>query len=110
MNTDLGFISDVITFGLRVAAVVITLFFVIPLQRNQAKVKDSLAKLRNRLLYFGIISLLLNLVSVILVFSRIGFSNEISVAITSIFSIPIGILFLALAYLGYKVYHEQYKE
>src|SRR4051794_4762599 len=100
--------ATIISVLLRLAAVVVLMAFVIPLQIKEAGVKNGLAVLRKQLLFSGILlTFVTGIGTAFLLFRAILddgwyriFSNGLSILNSA--------AFLAVAWIFYQIYHQQY--
>lgn len=92
-------------------AAIIVLFFTIPLQVKQAGVKNGLALLRKQLLAFGVIVFITNTIATYFL-TRASISLYINggqvTAATAILLFTFAVSKLAIAVIGYQIYHQQY--
>ena len=105
---NIGFYLSIIFL---VLSVTVILIFNIPLQLEEARVKNGLAKLRIQLLLFGLVLLITNFITLFLLgrFAIVVFNNMTIVNFTMQFLLLIyGISHLLLACIGYMIYHQQY--
>lgn len=93
---------------LRIAAIWITLKYVIPLQIKEINVKNGLRSLRKQMLLIGISLTFLNILSIIFIIFRLFLDRENYMLLSGGLSIVNGIGFLFMAYILYKIYHQQY--
>ena len=109
MNTLLSNYGTVIAIIIRILSSIISLFFCIPLQIKEAKVNNGLKKLRYQLLLFGVLLLIMNTITS-LVLTDNFFSNIIQKPFNAFLQIVNSFIFLALALNGLVMYKQQYSE
>lgn len=110
MNTDTLQLIFYIAVIMHVAAGILTLACVIPLQLREAGVKNGLRKLRQQLLVKGLLSLAVIVFSIMALTGRSFLPDGLTRfgMITFVMAHAIGIL--GKAYIDYQIYHQQYTE
>lgn len=96
---------------MNVIAVIITSYFVIPLQVQQALIHDDLSYLRKQLLLRGAVHLIVAIVSIIALTLRFFVTDSDTlryIITTMIFVHNAGLLYKS--YVDYRVYTSRYKE
>lgn len=93
--------------GVRVLAVVLLLFFCIPLQVKEVAVKNGLRLLRVQLLAFGILLLIVNIVTFILLLNVMNQSPRLS---NSWLQVINALAFFGASYILNRIYRTQYSD
>lgn len=94
---------------LRILSSVILLFFFLPLQVKESRIKNGLQKLRIQLLVLGTCIFLINAVSIITL-AQIVFSDVHQTFMTCFFQFFNGVGFMVVSIVCYLIYHSQYSE
>lgn len=94
---------------IRVVSSIIVVFYLLPLQLAQTKVKNGLSKLRWQLLIGGGVIFLTNLISLFFIYDIIV-SNTPQKFLNSCLQVVNAVSYLMLSVIAYMIYHQQYTE
>lgn len=109
MDLPVNNLGTGIALLLRVITAAIIIRYIIPLQIKEAKVVNGLAKLRRQMLISGFIFFATNLISLWFLW-ELAIAPKAPPIQSQILQLINAIAFLAMSWIGYQIYHQQYQE
>ena len=108
--TSLQFLFDVylICIVLSVSSLIVTLFFVIPLQVEKAGVKNGLSQLRYKQLAKGFLSLIMSLITIFTLSSRFFLEGDIVRYLNTLLILGFCLSWLLKELIESSIYHTQF--
>lgn len=101
----------ILTIGIHLLAAVIIFTFVIPLQTQQAGVKNGLIKLRKQMLNKGVLSFVVIAAAILVLSARFFIDNAEILRYSVAFLVLVhGVGILGKSIIDYQIYHSQYSE
>lgn len=112
MNDSLEFLFKVymICIGVSFANLIVTLFFIIPLQFEKFGVKNGLQSLRRKLLAKGILSLIMSVIVILVLTSRFYTSGEIVRYLNTLLIFCFVVIWFIKQLIESSIYHTQFTE
>lgn len=106
------YVVYLLSIGIHVIALIISLVFVLPLQIKESKVKDGIATLRKQLLLMGINIIFLSVVTIIVLSYRlfVTLPQELMRYLVTSLVLLHSLGFLMFSINAYKIYNHQHEE